>query len=160
GTPGLGVGVEPAFMVLTPRATARVTVSDPGTQPVAVSVCAAGYVVNRAGQVVAAPGSSRSARPWLRLSPRAFVLAPRQRAEIAVRADVPRSATPGDHHALVEVRARSLVGGTTLGSTVQIGVNTVVRTSGPLVRDLVVHRLSVHRSGGLRVLRLSLSNRG
>ena len=157
--PGLALTVSPAYALLGPGAATRIRIANGGANPVAVGVAAADYVVSPRGAVVAAPRSSRSAKRWLRISPARLVLLPGTTAAVDVRTQVPRSASPGDHHALVQVTARGGAAGA-VGSAAQIGVNTVVRVAGPLFRDVRVGAVRLHRAGSGPVFRLSVSNRG
>jgi hypothetical protein len=80
-------------------------------------------------------------------------------AELHVEARVPRSAEPGDHHAVVLLATRTTEADG-VGVRMRIGVRVVVRVPGRVVRRLVVRGLGVRRSGRARLLVVALQNTG
>jgi hypothetical protein len=106
-----------------------------------------------------APG--RSARDWLSASPAKLQLGPGGRASVTISSRPARSATPGDHQALLLIATTpkaSGPGGVAVRS--QIGVGVIARIDGPIVRDVAVARPTLVRSGAKRAFRLRLTNRG
>jgi hypothetical protein len=95
----------------------------------------------------------------LTLRPKRFALAPHASVSLAVAAQLPRRAEPGDHDALVLLSTRPLDNGH-VGVRLRLGVVVVVRAPGAVIRRLELRGLRVARRGRARVLELVVANRG
>jgi hypothetical protein len=158
---GLSVSVSPSRLVLDRAAQAVVSVTNSGRVRTTIDVTLGNYVILADGRVRVDPTlpPGRSAKRWLTVVPRRLELAPGQTADVRVSSKPKRSAAPGDHHALLLLSAAARSSATVSVRT-RVGVTTLVRVNGPLVRDLRALGLSVAKRGKARFVRLQLQNRG
>jgi hypothetical protein len=135
-------------------------VTNTGSTPVVVDVARAGFSLDPRGRPrIAARGGRRAATAWLNVRPRRFSVGAGASAWLTVASRLPAVVEPGDHDALVLLTSRPLRRGA-VAVRMRIGVVVVVRAPGRVVRRLTLGRLGVRRSGGNRVLELTVVNRG
>jgi hypothetical protein len=155
--PAVALTAVPAHVALAGSARTSVRVASSGKRPVVVDVSRAGFALDVRGRPrLVRGGASRSAARWLTFRPRRFVLRPHAATAIAVVARVPRRAEPGDHDALLILRARPLATAR-VAVRFRMGIVVVVRAPGKVVRRLELRRLSVVRGHALAVV---VANRG
>ncbi|HJZ62527.1 MAG TPA: hypothetical protein VKD47_10265 [Miltoncostaeaceae bacterium] len=159
-TPPVAVSVSPPVLFLQGATTTTLAVTNPSSQPTTILVRTGNYNVAADGGVRIDPKlpPARSAKAWLRVSPRSLTLGPGQRGTVTVVAAPPRVAAPGDHHALVLLAGTG--GRAAVAIRAQVGVNVIVRVSGPLVRSLRVTAPRVRRVKRRRVIAVPIANRG
>ena len=165
-SPGAGAAQSPASLAASPSRVALVgsagrtiRVSNTGREPIVVDVAPAGFALDLRGRPRIAPRTAAAAATWLSVRPRRLGLPPGQAASLTVSAAVPPRAAPGDHTALVLVTARP-PRGADLAIRMQIGIVVVVRVPGTIVRRLELRGVRVRRLGAVRLLDLSVANRG
>ena len=158
----LGLSVSPAPLTVLPRHEDTLSVANRGEQPVNLQLTVGDYTLGPDGRPLFGPGvnSRRSARTWLRLDPRQLRLEAGQRVNVQVSAVPPRSATPGDHNAIVLVTTGAQAAPGRFAVRHRIGVGVLVRVPGPIMRRLAIGRLIIRRSGKRDVLRLNIRNLG
>lgn len=160
--PQINVAVNPGTLLLDGADRETLVVTNAGDVASTIDVGVGNYAISPDGSVQVDPRlePSRSAKRWLTVSPSVLNLGPRQSAAVTVTSRAPHIAAPGDHHALVLLtgRASTRTGGVQVRA--RVGVGTLVRVPGRLRRHLQVHRLSVHRAGRAKVLRLGVTNKG
>jgi hypothetical protein len=158
GPPGLAVSAAPAQLTLVGSERSTLEVVNAGPARVVVDVATAGFALDQGGRPRLASRPWRSAVGWLEVWPRRLVLRPHSSAGVVVRSRVPRNAEPGDHGALVLLTTHARRVGITVRT--RLGVLTLVRVPGRIVRRLTVRRVQVRARGTLRLLRLWLANPG
>ncbi len=161
--PQINVAVNPGTLLLDRADRETLVVTNAGDVASTIDVGVGNYSIAEDGSVQVDPRlePSRSAKRWLTVSPSVLNLGPRQSAVVTVTSKAPHIAAPGDHHALVLLTGRA--SGQTAGAVqvrARVGVGTLVRVPGELRRHLQVHRLSVHRAGSAKVVRLGVTNKG
>ena len=155
------VSVAPSRVVLDGASQTAVSVTNSGSARTTIDVRIGNYVILADGRVRIDPKlpPGRSAKHWLTVSPRRVDLAPGETAEVTVTSRPPRSAAPGDHHALLLLssvpRSSSRVAIRT-----RVGVTTLVRVGGPVLRQLRPLGLSVKTARNARFVRFAVENRG
>jgi hypothetical protein len=161
GPPLTVLAVQPTELVLAGSTRGTITVTNPGRIPIVIRASTGNYAIAPNGRVQVDPllPPSRSAKTWLTISPNRFTLAPRKTMNLTVSAKPPRTATRGDHHALVLLETGGSKSGQVAIHT-RIGVAILVRVNGPLVRRLRLKSLRVIGSRRNRALELSLANDG
>jgi P pilus assembly chaperone PapD len=157
------ISVTPAHLIIPGNGRASLTVTNTGSEAETFSLRIGNYDLRPDGRVRIDPRLTpgRSARDWLRTSPPQIRLGPGQETTVTITSRPARSATPGDHQALLlvtslpkaAVRSRVAVRS-------QVGVGVIARVPGPFVRRIAVARPFVVRSGARRAVRLRLTNRG
>ena len=158
--PLLALTATPAHLALAGPGLATLRVTNPGRAAVTVDVGRTAFSLDRRGRpTIGGRGGLRSARPWIAVRPRRFVLRAGASRILTVRSRLPRRAEPGDHDALVLLTTRRRHRGA-VAVRMRIGVVVVVRAPGKVVRRLVLRRMHVRRVRRLRVLELGLANRG
>lgn len=158
--PLFSLSVSPARIALGPGTTAEVDLTNFGSHGVALRASATGLAVDLRGRPrIARRSVRRSAAAWLHLRPRDLRLGPRGRGIVAVAANVPAGAEPGDHHALVLFSTRPELT-RTVAVRMRVGVRVRVRVPGTIVHRVVVRNVRVRRVGQARVLDVGLANRG
>ena len=159
--PPVSLVASPAHVTLAGKARQTIQVTNSGTEPVVVDVARAGFALDLRGRprIVPRGRGSRAAASWLTVRPRRLMLRPGSIASLTVTSALPRHAEPGDHGALVLLTTRPRAG---LGLAVRmrIGIVVVMRAPGAIVRRLELRGLRVRRFGRVRVLELSVANRG
>jgi hypothetical protein len=157
GNPAAALGVSPLRLELKGAATAKITVRNPGTRPLVVTVTRAGFARTLHGKPRIK--SARGAAGWLRARPRRLRLAPHATGTFRVTSEPPSTAKPGDHPALVLLATHPPTD-KTVRVLLRVGVVVLVRVDGAIVHRLVPQVLSVHRDGASRLFALRLANRG
>jgi hypothetical protein len=158
--PLLALSASPTRVVLAAGSWTPVRVTNAGRAPVVVEVATGGFSLDLRGRPrIAAGGRAAVAAGWLAVAPRRLTLAAGAAANVTVSAVVPRSASPGEHAALVLLRTRPRADAP-VPIVMQVGVVVVVRVHGRIVHRLDVRDLRVVRHGRRRTLVLTLWNRG
>ena len=157
GTPAAAIGVSPLRLELNGAATAPITVRNPGSSPLVVTVTRAGFARTLHGKPRIK--AARGAAAWLRARPRRLRLAPHATGSFRLSAKPPEAARPGDHPALVLLATRPRAD-KKVHVLLRVGVVVLVRVPGTIVRRLEPQTLSVRRDGGKRLFSLRLANRG
>ncbi len=155
--PVVSLSASPARLVTEPGRAQVIALRNFASSPASVSARAGGVALDLRGRPRLTGRTAASS--WLGLSPRELSVRPGGTAELQVEARVPRSAEPGDHHAVVLLATRTTEADG-VGVRMRIGVRVVVRVPGRVVRRLVVRGLAVRRSGRARVLEVALQNAG
>ena len=159
--PPVALTASPAQVALVGAARATVRVTNSGASQVIVDVSRAGFALDLRGRpkIVGRGGGARSAVGWLTLRPRSLALTPGGSASVMIASTVPTHAEPGDHDALVlfTTRRRAKDG---VAVRMRMGIVTVVRAPGMVVRKLELLRVRVVRSGRVLTLELVVANRG
>lgn len=155
--PPLALSASPTRIAVEGGSWASVRVTNAGRASVAVEVAPAGFALDLRGhpRIATAAGVGR----WLVLSPRRLAVGAGRSASVTVSAIVPRGAAPGEHDALVLLRTH-LRAGAPVPIVMQVGVVVEVRVRGRVVRRLDVRGLRLEHRGRLRIVRLTLWNRG
>jgi len=160
--PQINVSVNPGTLNFPGAGQRTLTVTNAGDVASTIDVGLGNYSITPEGRVQIDPKlePARSAKRWLTVSPSRLSLAPRESQVVTVTAKPPHIAAPGDHHALVLLTG--VADGASAGVQVRarVGVGTLVRVPGELRRYFQVHRLRVHRAGGVKVFRLGVTNKG
>ena len=157
GGPAVALGVSPLRLELKGTSPASITVRNPGTRPLVVTVTRAGFARTLHGKPRIK--AARGAAGWLRIRPRRRRLAPHAAASFRVSAKPPAGAPPGDHPALVLFATRPPAD-RRVHVLLRVGVVVLVRVSGTIVHRLVPQALSVRRNAASRLFSLRLVNRG
>ncbi len=159
--PPLAVSASPARITLFGRTAERIEVTNVGGVTLVVDAATASVAFDHRGRARIDPPVApwRSARRWLSVSPRRLTLRPGRSAGVTVRSRPPRRAEPGDHHALVVLATRAVPRGPVAIRT-RIGVLTLVRVPGRILRRLELRGLRVRAASAARVLELTVVNRG
>ena len=162
GRPVASLSAMPSRIELSGAATTRIELANRGPAPVVVSAETSTLALDLRGRpmlIARRRGLTRDAARWLTVQPRRMTIPPRTTVTTEVVAEPPRNAEPGDHHAVILFTTRAAVSGT-VAVQMRVGVRTVVRVAGPVVRDLAVRALRVRRRTTARVLELEVTNRG
>jgi len=159
--PTLSLSVSPGRLIIPGAGQATLQVTNTSDDAATVDVRLADYVFTPLGTAILDPKlpPARSAKRWLTPSVTSLSLAGHQTTQVNLAAKPPHNATPGDHQAVLLFTTSGQGTGQVQVRT-QIGVGVLVRVGGALRRDLLVHRLTVHRGGDVRSVRLGVSNRG
>jgi hypothetical protein len=158
--PLVSLSAAPSRVELTGAATQRVEVTNVGTSTIVVSASAEGLSLDARGRpAIVRRSAPRSAAPWLRIAPPSFSLRPGAAASVTVASTLPRRVEPGDHHAVLLLASRPLARGG-VNVRMRVGVRVVVRAPGRVVRRLVVTELRVRRARRVRLLEVTILNRG
>ena len=144
----LGISVTPTQLTLLGAATQTLTVSNTGDGPAMIAVSTAGYAIANDGNFVVGGSSNDNARAWLHVEPAKLRLGPGGSGIVTVTSSPPSNATPGDHHALVLLTTSP--GDGTVGIRTRVGVVTLVRIAGTIVRKLTIQSVAV-KNGSLLV---------
>jgi hypothetical protein len=155
--PVVSLSASPARVVTEPGRPQVISLRNFARSRTSVSARAGGVALDLRGRPRLVGRTAASS--WLALSPRELSVRAGGTAELRVQARVPRGAEPGDHHAVVLLATRTTEA-EGVGVRMRIGVRVVVRVPGRVVRRLVVRGIAVRRSGRVRVLDVTLSNRG
>lgn len=157
GGPAAALGVSPLRLELKGASPATITVRNPGTRPLVVTITRAGFARTLHGKPRIK--AARGAAGWLHAWPHRRRLAPHATASFRVTAKPPAGARPGDHPALVLLATRPPAD-RKVHVLLRVGVVVLVRIPGTIVHHLVPQALSVHRNGTARLFSLRLANRG
>ncbi len=158
--PPLALSASPTRVVLAAGSWSPVRVTNAGRAPVAVEVATSGFALDLRGQPRIATGGRRAvAAAWLAVSPRRLFLPAGGAASVTVSAVAPKSASPGEHAALLLLRTRPQATAP-VPIVMQVGVVVVVRVRGRIVHRLDVRGLRLSRHGSRRTLVVTLWNRG
>ena len=161
--PQINVSVDPGTLILDGHARQTLRVTNAGDVTSTIDVGVGNYAISPEGAVLIDPPlePARSARRWITVSPTRLALGPRESTVVTVTSRPPHIASPGDHHALILLTAAAdRPSGSAVRVQARVGVGTLVRVPGALHRFLQVHNVTVHRGGGLKVLRIGMSNKG
>ena len=154
---GIALSASPLRLTLRGAATAAVVVRNPGRRTLLVDASRAGFFRSLHGQPRV--GQTRGVAKWLRMRPKRIRIAPGKKGILHVRSVPARRTAPGDHPALVLLTTRPL-GVHHVRVRVRVGIVVDVRVRGRIVRRVDARALTVRRKGTVRVLELSLVNRG
>jgi len=159
GAGSLTIAVRPTELVLVGTATGAFTVTNPTGSSISLDASVGNYTIQQNGKVVVDPKlpPQRSAKDWLTISPKRFVLRAHASADLTVRSHPPKDADPGDHHALVLFTTATSGKGSVQVRT-RIAVAVLVRVAGPIKRKLAIVGLSA--SPKKHQLRLTVDNQG
>ena len=158
--PPLGLIATPAHVAFSGSGRATVRITNPGTNAVVVDIGRAGFSLDLRGRPKVVPrGDARAASDWITVRPPHVVLPAGATRVLAVSAQVPLRAEPGDHDALVLLTTRPLQRAG-VAFRMRIGIVVVVRAPGRIVRRIALGDLAVRHERGNRVLELRVTNRG
>jgi hypothetical protein len=143
----VGLSVSPARLALAAPGSRTIKVRNDGAERV---------VVDATRRTL---GRETAAKAWLRIVPARVVLRSGERATLTLRVSPPQRAEPGDHHVLVLLTTRPLRGGR-VNVQVRLGVRLRMVVPGPIVRQLAVGGLRVRRRPAVRLMFVSVVNRG
>lgn len=144
GRPRIALSVSPARVSLIAPASRTIEVRNVGAERVVVDI---------------ARKSGRQTKQWLSIRPGRLALRSGSRALVTLRVRAQGRAEPGDHQVLLLFTARPVVR-SRLAVRMRLGVGVRVRLPGQIVRRLDVRGLQVRRHGRVRLLLVSLANRG
>ena len=151
--PVVTLSASPSRVLVDARGTTRVEVANRGRAAIRVTAAPEGLALDLRGR----PTLRRvAASRWLHVSPREVSLLPGRSSALTVRSGAPRSAEPGDHHAVLLLTTRPLARGG-VNVRMRVGVRVVIRVPGAIVRRLRIERL--RRAAGRR-LEVTLANAG
>jgi Lamin Tail Domain len=145
--PPVAISVSPARIALTAPGSRTIRLRNVGAKQV---------VVDTARKAL---GPRQAASTWLTVVPARLLLRPGSTAVFTLRVDPRRRAAPGDHHALLLLIARPLTA-SRVTVRMRLGIVVRARVQGRIVRRLVLQGVRVRRNGALRVLLVSVVNRG
>jgi hypothetical protein len=150
----VGTGRPPVALSVSP---ARLELAAPGSRAIRLRNVGAKQVVVVTARRALGPRPPRNVS--LVIVPRRFVLSAGSSTRFTLRVSPRRRAAPGDHHVVVLLTARP-VGATRVAVRIRLGVVVRVRVPGRIFRNLELQSLRVRRRGQVRVLLLSIANRG
>lgn len=154
---GIGLSAAPSRLTLVGAAHSSITLRNPGSRPLVVTVSSVGFALSERGRPRV--GARRGAPGWLRLRPRRLDIPAGGSATLAVSTRPPRRAQPGDHPTLVLLTTQP-VARARVRVRLRVGVVVVLHVPGRIVRRLEPLRLGARRRGNARLLELGLANRG
>ena len=159
--PPVALAASPVRVRLVGKSSRTVRLTNWGASEVVADVGAAGFALGLRGRprIVRRASGSSLAGSWIAVRPRRLALAPGRTGTLTVSTRLPRGAEPGDHPALVLVATRPRERGG-VAVRMRIGIVVVVRVPGTVVHRLAVGGLRVRRSSRMRMLELSITNRG
>ena len=158
--PVVALTASPTHLTLAGRERRAIRVANPGATAIVVSAAAAGFTLGRRGRPHVAGGASAGrVASWLAVRPRRVELAPGAAAELLLTVAPSRTASPGDHPALVLLTTRAPPGAA-VPVRMRVGVTVVVRVPGKVVHRLALSSLRVLKSTHGRVFRVVIANRG
>ena len=152
--PVVSLSATPSRVLLDARGTTQVEVSNAGRSSIRVTAAPDGLALDLRGRPTVR--RARSAR-WLNVTPRELTLRPGAVSTLTVRSPAPRTAEPGDHHAvlLLTTRPPARFG---VSVRMRVGVRVVIRVAGTVVRRLRIERLRLVRGRRLEVTLANLGN--
>ena len=158
--PPVALTAMPAHVALAGSGRATVRVTNHGLSSVLVDVSRAGFALDLHGRPKVVPRDGfRAATSWLTVRPGRFVLPAGASRSLTVASRLPTRAEPGDHDALVLLTTSPrLAAGVAV--RMRIGIVVVVRAPGRVVRGLTLRGLRARSQRGVRLLELSVFNRG
>jgi hypothetical protein len=160
GPPLAALSASPTHLTLVGRSRHTIRVANPGTTPLVVVASPAGFTFGPRGRPrVLGGASARRVASWLRVRPNRIALAPGAAAELVLVAAPSRTATPGDHAALVLLTTRPPPGAA-VPVRMRVGVTVVVRVPGRIAHRLGLQSLRVLDAARGRVLQVVIANRG
>ena len=154
--PQVSLIASPAHVRLDGTGRETIQVANRGSSAVTVDVTRAGFALDLRGRprvVRAAP------RGWLQFAPRRLAIPAGGTASLTVVAHPPRGAVPGDHTALLLLSTRPQPG-VGLAVRMRLGVVVVLRVPGRILHRLTLVTVRVRRAGRIRVVAVTLANRG
>jgi hypothetical protein len=157
----VALAASPVRVSLTGKSTRTVRITNWGATELMADVGTAGFALGLRGRprIVRRSSGSSLAASWIAVRPRRLALAPGRTETLTVSSILPRGAEPGDHPALVLVATRPRERGG-VAVRMRIGIVVVVRVPGTIVHRLEVQGLRVRGSSRMRMLELSVTNRG
>jgi hypothetical protein len=157
GPPPVALSASPTHIAFKGAGRATVTLANAGTAAVVVDVAPAELTLDVRGRPAVVGGAA--AVSWLRIRPHRVALAPGARTSVSVTSLPPRSASAGDHTAVVLFSTRPRAT-TAVAIRMRLGISVVTRMPGAVQRRIELRSLAVQRSAGRDVLRLGIANRG
>jgi hypothetical protein len=151
----LALTASPARLALTPGARGTVLVLNPGRSTAVVDVTRAAFSLDARGR----PRIGGAGKPWFTVRPRRLVLPAGGQASLVVKGLRRPGAGPGDH-ASVLLLTSGLAGPPAVRVRMRIGVVVAVRVPGRVRRSLALEPPRVVRRARMRVLRVTVENRG
>ena len=145
--PRVALSVSPARVALAAPGSRTIKVRNDGAERVVVDVARRTL------------GRQTAAKTWLQIVPRRLVLRSRESATLTLRVKAPQRAEPGDHPVLVLLTTRA-VRGSRVNVQLRLGVRITMVVPGRIVRHLTLGGLRVRRRRDVRLLFVSVANRG
>jgi hypothetical protein len=159
--PPVALAATPAHLRIAGSTRQTIRVANTGAATVEVDVGAAGYALDPRGRprVLERGPGARPPSTWLRAEPASLTLPPGAKALVQVSASPPRSASPGDHAALVLLTTRPKLAAA-VALRMQIGVTVAIRVPGKIVHRLSLAGVRVRRGRADDAIALTVRNRG
>ena len=154
GVAAAALSVTPVRLRLAGSAPRTIAITNAGDSPAIVTARPAGLAVDGRGMPALA-GRPQPAASWIHARPSRVAVAPGARVVITVSSTAPRTASPGDHAALVLLTTQPRPGAG-VAIRMRIGVVVFVRVPGRIVHRLAVSGLAVRRGA----LTVAVANRG
>jgi hypothetical protein len=145
--PRVALSVSPARLALAAPGSRTIKVRNDGAERVVVDV-ARGTL-----------GRQTAAKTWLQIVPSRLVLRSRESATLTIRVKPPQRAEPGDHPVLILLTTRA-PRGSRVNVQLRLGVRITMVVPGRIVRHLTFGGLRVRRRRDVRLLFVSIANRG
>jgi hypothetical protein len=145
--PRVALSVSPARLALAAPGSRTIKVRNDGAERVVVDVARRTL------------GRQTAAKTWLRIVPTRLVLRSRESAALTIRVKPPQRAEPGDHPVLILLTTRALRG-SRVNVQLRLGVRITMVVPGRIVRHLTLGGLRVGRRPDVRLLFVSVANRG
>jgi hypothetical protein len=152
----VSLAASPTHVRIAAGGRQAISVTAPGGGPLLLEAQVAGYALDLLGRPrIARPGDAAA---WLSVSPRRLTVG-RGGGVLVVTSRRPVHARPGDHSAVILLSA---VVPSARGVVVRmrIGLAVSVRVAGRIVHRLSVLGARLRRTGGVRSLEVTLTNRG
>ncbi len=145
--PRVALSVSPARLALAVPGSGTIKVRNDGAERVVVDVARRTL------------GRQTAAKTWLQIVPSRLVLRSRESATLTIRVKPPQRAEPGDHPVLILLTTRALRG-SRVNVQLRLGVRITMVVPGRIVRHLTLGGLRVRRRRDVRLLFVSVANRG
>ena len=145
--PRVALAVSPARLALAAPGSRTIKLRNSGAERVVVDVTRRPL------------GPQPAAKTWLHITPARLVLDSGGSGTLTLRASPPRRSEPGEHRILVLLTTRPSRGGR-VNVQVRLGVRIRMVVPGRIVRLLRLGGLRVHRRRGVRLMFVSVANRG
>jgi len=145
--PRVALSVSPARLALAVPGSRTIKVRNDGAERVVVDVARRTL------------GRQTAAKTWLQIVPSRLVLRSRESATLTIRVKPPQRAEPGDHPVLILLTTRALRG-SRVNVQLRLGVRITMVVPGRIVRHLTLGGLRVRRRRDVRLLFVSVANRG
>lgn len=145
--PRVALSVSPARLALAAPGSRTIKVQNDGAERVVVDVARRTL------------GRQPAAKTWLQVVPSRLVLRSRESATLTIRVKPPQRAEPGNHPVLILLTTRALRG-SRVNVQLRLGVRITMVVPGRIVRHLTFGGLRVRRRRDVRLLFVSIANRG